>query len=263
MAFLLYFVVILVSAASVLFGLDLMTSPLPSTPPNVPIGRSAHVAPAHVAKPVREAKREADTRTLSPVYPTHPDAPPAQRSQAQTQPQTDGSAGRSAAGAQNQPTPDRPPQQPASSAPAQQQSPSAPAAKAKKSAPQPAVDQTAAPQPAVAQSKGHCDIQACAAAYHSFRASDCSYQSYRGARQVCTRSGTVASAERAISAARRVQPPPPAREASDSHELDEVTRIVRKMTRGREGDVAVQDSRGRIIIVRPADARASVDDFRD
>ena len=49
MSFLIYFFVLLVSAASVLFGLDLMNSPLPNTP-NVPIGRSVQVVsppPAH------------------------------------------------------------------------------------------------------------------------------------------------------------------------------------------------------------------------
>jgi hypothetical protein len=254
MAFLLYFIVILVSAASVLFGLDLMSSPLPSTP-NVPIGRSAQVTPAHVAKPVREAKRDADSRALSPVYPAPPGAPmtPAQAPQWET----NGSAPpRDAAIAQSPPTPDRPPQQPeqqqASSAPAQQQASSGPAQQPKAAASQ---------QRTSAQSKGRCNVQACAAAYHSFRASDCSYLPYPGVRQVCTRSGAVATADarptpRTVYGARRLQPPAMAREASDSHEFDEVTRIVRKMTRGEDGDVVVQDSQGRIIIVHPGPARA-------
>jgi len=308
MAFLLYFVVILVSAASVMFGLDLMTSPLPSTP-NVPIGRSAHVAPAQVGKPVREAKRESDSRALSPVYPAHPDAPaaPIQTTQSQTKSETNGSATRDAAAAQNKSTPSRPPaeassapaqqrawlppeQQPPSSAPAPQQASSAPARQqatsaavqqnaapsststepppAQNAAAEPAADKTAATEAAAAQSKGHCDIQACSAAYHSFRASDCSYQPYGGARQVCTRLGSVASAEarpaaKAVYGARRPQLAATARGAGDSHELDEVTRIVRKMTRGREGDVAVQDSQGRIIVVHPDNARAYADDFGD
>jgi len=279
MAFLLYFIVILVSAASVLFGLDLMSSPLPSTP-NVPIGRSAQVTPAHVAKPVREAKRDADSRALSPVYPAPPGAPmtPAQAPQWET----NGSAPpRDAAIAQSPPTPDRPPQQPeqqqASSAPAQQQESSGPAQQPKAAASQQrtsalapstqsppaaaASAQSAAAEPAVAQSKGRCNVQACAAAYRSFRASDCSYLPYPGVRQVCTRSGAVATADarptpRTVYGARRLQPPAMAREATDSHEFDEVTRIVRKMTRGEDGDVVVQDSQGRIIIVHPGPARA-------
>ena len=281
MAFLLYFIVILVSAASVLFGLDLMSSPLPSTP-NLPIGRSAQLAPAHVAKPVREAKRDADSRALSPVHPTHPDKPTAPvQAQSQTQPQTNGSATREAAVAQTKPAPSVPParEQQASSAPVQEPAP-APAWQQASSAPANAAASTelpaptasarnTAPQPALAQSKGRCDVQACAAAYHSFRASDCSYLPYPGARQVCTRSGGGASVAarpprtKTAYAARWAEPPSTAREAGDKHELDEVTRIVRKMTRGREGDVAVHDSQGRIIIVHPGNARAYVDDFGD
>ncbi|MEJ2436226.1 MAG: hypothetical protein P8Y53_24935, partial [Pseudolabrys sp.] len=45
MAFLLYFVVIVVSVASVLFGIDLASSPLPSMP-NVPVGSTVAQAPA-------------------------------------------------------------------------------------------------------------------------------------------------------------------------------------------------------------------------
>jgi hypothetical protein len=71
MAFLVYFFVLLVSAASVLFGLDLMSSPLPKTP-NVPIGRSVQVT-AQVASPVpvqEPHKKAADEQALTPVYPT-------------------------------------------------------------------------------------------------------------------------------------------------------------------------------------------------
>src|SRR3954447_25013714 len=67
MAFLIYFFVLLVSAASVLCGLDLMSSPLPKTP-NVPIGRSVQVASQ---PPVQEPqKKVADEQALTPVYPT-------------------------------------------------------------------------------------------------------------------------------------------------------------------------------------------------
>ena len=97
MAFLLYFIVILVSAASVLFGLDLATSQLPPTP-NVPIGRSAQVAPAHATKPVREAKRDADTRALTPVYPTRPGVPNAEAQTAPAQTNDSATASRSCVG---------------------------------------------------------------------------------------------------------------------------------------------------------------------
>jgi hypothetical protein len=71
MSFLIYFFVLLVSAASVLFGLDLMNSPLPNMP-NVPIGRSVQV----VAPPLAQREtRAADERALTPVYPTEPSKP--------------------------------------------------------------------------------------------------------------------------------------------------------------------------------------------
>ena len=70
MAFLIYFFVLLVSAASVLFGLDLMNSPLPNMP-NVPIGRSVQVA----SPPMPRERRAADERALTPVYPAAPGKP--------------------------------------------------------------------------------------------------------------------------------------------------------------------------------------------
>jgi BA14K-like protein len=67
MSFIIYFAVLLLTAASVLFGYDLMTSPLP-TMPNVPLGRVAHlVAPA---PPETPAAKRADARALTPIYPT-------------------------------------------------------------------------------------------------------------------------------------------------------------------------------------------------
>ena len=259
MAFLLYFIVILVSAASVLFGLDLATSPLPPTP-NVPIGRSAQVAPAHATKPVREAKRDADTRALTPVYPTRPGVPNAE---AQTAPAQTNDSATSSRSTPSRQAPSAPPEQPAPAAPPpQQQAGASPASTQPPPTKAATALNSAAPEPTVAQSKAHCDVQACAAAYHSFRASDCSYQPYPRVRQVCTRTGGAASAavrpppSKAVYPARRLQPPLTARQASDTHEVDEVTRIVRKMTRGEDGDVAVQDSQGRIIIVHPGSARA-------
>ena len=86
MAFLIYFFVLLVSAASVLFGLDLMSSPLPKTP-NVPIGRSVQVASQ---PPVQEPhKKAADEQALTPVYPTTPGAPKVQAETSGAAPQQD------------------------------------------------------------------------------------------------------------------------------------------------------------------------------
>jgi hypothetical protein len=84
MSFLIYFFVLLVSAASVMFGLDLMNAPLPRTP-NVPIGRPAQVA---VEPPAQDLQRlAADEHVLTSVYPTMSGAPQlqAQSSGAATQ----------------------------------------------------------------------------------------------------------------------------------------------------------------------------------
>jgi hypothetical protein len=86
MSFLIYFFVLLVSAASVLFGIGLATSPLPKTP-DVPMGRSAQAAGTAPASAKQEAQRqaqiqasakEANERALTPVYPTTPGIPKCQ-----------------------------------------------------------------------------------------------------------------------------------------------------------------------------------------
>jgi hypothetical protein len=123
MSFLIYFFVLLVSAASVLFGLDLMSAPLPNTP-NVPIGRSVQVVSPPPARQ-REA-RVADERALTPVYPTEP-------GKAKVQAETSGAASQEQAKEQATLTP--PP------APAATPAPAAPVA-----APAPAASIAQAPQ---------------------------------------------------------------------------------------------------------------------
>jgi hypothetical protein len=271
MAYLFYFMVILVSAASVMFGLDLATSPLPSTP-NVPIGRTAHVVPpaAHVAKHLsKAATRATDDRALSPIYPASPGAPKQQAQAAQSA--TAGAASKQASSKEwlppappAEPTatssqPDTSPTQQAA-APSQPDDKDAAAKTAGNAPPAPRAE----PQPAVAQASApaaaYCDVAACSAAYFSFRASDCSFQPYAGPRRTCARSGGAVTAAapppRPRRAERAAQQAGAARRARDQHEFDEVTRIVRQMTRGEQGDVAVQDSQGRIIVVHPGRARA-------
>jgi BA14K-like protein len=286
MAFLFYFVVVLVTAASVMFGLDLATSPLPPGP-NVPIGRVAYAPPpAHADRASAKAKRAADNRELSPVYPAAPGVP---KEQAKAAEATTGAAVRDAASQEW--LPPAPKTQQAARAPVPQPyaaaSPQQSALRQPRTATSAQPEQAAAtsasqsddndkeaaatstnaavsadvkPQPAVARSTAHCDVAACDAAYHSFRASDCTYQPYQGPRRVCTRTGgtvaSTASSPRRHAVEPRVQEVEASRSARDQHELDEVTRIVRHMTRGEDGDVPVQDSRGRIIIVHPGRARA-------
>lgn len=278
MAFIFYFVVILVTAASVMFGLDLMTSPLPSTP-NVPIGRSAQLATASAGKHVRTVTHEADNRALSPVYPAHPDMPKAKEAKSETT----GSAPPS-----NTPAPP-PPQQRASAAPQnpepQQAASAAPESQhgqhAASTPPQnqqakldPGASQPRAEPPAsaangqspppVAQSNAHCDVQVCAASYHSFRASDCTYQPYGGARQLCMRTGVAAERPRSNYAARPA-PTESRAQASDHDDLASVTRIVRRLTRGDDADRAERDTDGSFIVVRPGRDRgyARFDDDDD
>ena len=88
MSFLIYFFVLLVSAASVLFGLDLVSAPLPKTP-NVPLGRSVQVASAPSQQ---QRKKEADERALTPVHPAAPGSSTETRQAAQTTGQQAGSA---------------------------------------------------------------------------------------------------------------------------------------------------------------------------
>jgi hypothetical protein len=109
MSFVIYIFVLLIGAASVLFGVDLLNSPLHS-PPNVPIGRSIHnigtepavhepkgeseIKPAAQIHTVSEGMRRTATEKtqvhnpeLTPIYPdhseqasvTHPPRKPARR----------------------------------------------------------------------------------------------------------------------------------------------------------------------------------------
>ena len=265
MSFLIYFFVLLVSAASVLFGLDLMTSPLPRTP-NVPIGRSVQVATA----PVQQARRkEADARALTPVRPAAPAAPPAPTVQVQTS----GAAPQDEAKLTPAPQVPPPASQPATAEPK--------AAEVNEAKTEPA----SAPQPAAQQQAvNSCNVQACGAAYHSFRASDCTYQTFGGERRACAiASGAVTAAAAPPRAAKPAQQreaaggrdelrdverivkrqplslqPPPQQRARASRdepranrdEMSEVERIVRHMTRNETGDIPVQDADGRLFIVR-------------
>ena len=248
MSFLIYFFVLLVSAASVLFGLDLMNSPLPNTP-NVPIGRSVQV----VSPPPQQRElRAADERALTPVYPAAPGKP---KVQAET----------SGAGMQEQANLTQP-------APEAKTEPVATAQPAPTAAAEAKMEPAVTAQPATQQASNSCNVQTCAAAYHSFRAADCSYQPADGPRRACTmtRGATTASAPapKPQQAARQatgkdemreverivkrqpLQLTPPARQTAVSGEMSEVERIVRHMTRNESGDIPVQDGEGNIIVVR-------------
>lgn len=300
MAFLLYFFVLLISAAGVMFGLDLATSPLPSTP-NVPIGRSVqHAAsrpePRHVdAQPDAERKvarasdEVAEDRALTPIYPASPG--PAAPMQARPAEPAETTAAEPDAIQQAQ-----------TNAPREETEDTVATVAA----------QTSAPASATASDQ-RCNIDACASAYRSFTSSDCTYQPLQGPRRLCEKPAVTAAApplpepapapaKRAVSVApvkqqqtatrkksrqdelaevervvRRLtsgsrtaraaaQPidlhPQAAAAAADAREMSEVERIVRKMTRGRSaGDISVIDGTGRVIVVHTGESRVQA--YRD
>lgn len=161
MSFLIYLAVLVVAAASALFGLDLLTSPLPE-------------------KTVRQIAITRDATT--PARP-EADEQPATRARNSARPSMSVPLGRPMT-AETTGTPAKDEKQPpASSEPAAQSAAVAPAeAKAEVSA----VDSPAA-QAEAEQSANRCNVDACTAAYQSFRASDCTYQPYSGPRRVCTK----------------------------------------------------------------------------
>lgn len=298
MAFLLYFFVLLISAAGVMFGLDLATSPLPSTP-NVPIGRSVqHAAsrpePRHVdAQPDAERKvarasdEVAEDRALTPIYPASPG--PAAPMQARPAEPAETTAAEPDAIQQGQ-----------TNAPREETEDTVATVAAQTSASTTASDQ-------------RCNIDACASAYRSFTSSDCTYQPLQGPRRLCEKPAVTAAApplpdpapapaKRAVSvdpvkqqqtatrkksrqdelaevervvrrltsgsrtARAAAQPidlhPQAAAAAADAREMSEVERIVRKMTRGRSaGDISVIDGSGRVIVVHTGESRVQA--YRD
>jgi hypothetical protein len=201
MAFLVYFVVMIIASGAVLFGLDVVTAPLPQH-------HAAPPAMSSASKPNKAAKREADAarqdvaannKELTPVYPANPGgvrevvadktasttpgvAPAAPPPVRETSSVTTGVA--PAAAAAEVPAPVQKPAAKTAEAAAPVQKPAVKTAEVSPSS-------NAAPPPApvaqavVQQSAGHCDVQSCASAYHSFRASDCTYQPYEGARRAC------------------------------------------------------------------------------
>ncbi len=229
-----------------MFGLDLVTSPLPPMP-NAPIGRT--VSPAKVQHSLnKKVKRSADINGPSSPHPTSAAGGPDNISS---------QAGEPPAGRQNEQTAiTRSPEQTAATVRPDKlhEEQTAASPPSGNDAPPPTT-MAAIKQSDAAHDRANCDVQACTAAYRSFRATDCSYRPGEGPRRLCTRSGEaitgVAARPRRPRIAGAAEHPEIARSARDRHEIDEITRIVRKMTRGEQGDIAVQDSQGRIIIVHP------------
>jgi BA14K-like protein len=235
MAFVVYLFVLIVSAASVLFGLDLMTAPSPPTP-NVPIGRSVrHIETSaqHDAEKNR-TKAQLDRQKLSPIYPASPPGPNLDIAKTATR------TGEAAS-----------PPTPLQDTPAR-------------------AEQTQA-RSDIQQTQNHCNISACASAYVSFRAADCTYQPYDGPRRLCDKSeGAAATVASGADTSRQQRPTPQDNDAFDeqatahtalrSHsesEDSDAARIVRKMAQGSgEKDITVLSADGRVIVVHSGAAHA-------
>jgi hypothetical protein len=186
MSFLIYLAVLVVAAGSALFGLDLLTAPLPLKP-------AVHVASApstpnkleqRAATQRGEMTEKHANRPMTPLYPANPAGTKDVRTVYPPSNETTGTATTTTQAAADGPpkadnnaTPQvnqlQPQQAAISASPlAKVEEPTAPA-------------QQAPAQPAVQKESNRCDVQACASAYASFRASDCTYQPYEGPRRVC------------------------------------------------------------------------------
>lgn len=151
MAFLVYFVVLLIAGASVLFGLDWLSSPMSPMAPIKPVIQAAKVPPP--------ARTVATTVTPAPPQP-------------EPQPETV--------------TTIAPVTAPAVVAPVA--SVGAPVAAADAEPANAAAVAVPLPQLAVEEKpQAKCDVDACTSAYRSFTAEDCTYQPSVGPRRLCTK----------------------------------------------------------------------------
>lgn len=156
MKYLVAFIVLAISAGSVVFGVEWMSAPMtpmPASPYQLraavpPVVQQAAAAPAEVAKPASPAAETAGKATA-----------PA----------------------------------PVAAAPAQPVQP-APAVAAVTPEPAPLVVPEPEPAQPSTAAVPLCDIQACERAYRSFTASDCTYQPSDGPRRLCTRGNPPAAA---------------------------------------------------------------------
>jgi BA14K-like protein len=166
MPFIFYLSLLLFTASAALFGLDLMTAPLPPTDQAAVSGTVVPPGPERARN--KMARRMADRHdatiegdpqhVLTPIYPANPGGVPVVEQSTSTIANRDTTARHETTGAAPHETTgaamanDRP----ASSA-----------------------------QPVAQQAANSCDVDACAAHYRSFRATDCTYQPYEGPRRFC------------------------------------------------------------------------------
>lgn len=272
MSFLVYFAVLLVAAASALFGLDLLTSPLPPEKPKAQVAGTAQ-PPNKLAR--REAEKLAADKqanaALTPVYPRPADEnnnvrmvyPPTSDTLASVKGETTGS-GKAEADTAQQPVAQQPAQQqaeapqpqPAQPQQALQQALLTPPAPQQQFTPAQPAQSAAAPAatPVTQPSGPQCDVSACAAAYRSFNAADCTYQPFEGGRRLCEKSPAgeqARTAESATPKAPEIKPQRSLRQASDDTRMRDVVRRVKELTARSFDDDDFDDVplRGRRVIV--------------
>jgi hypothetical protein len=278
MSFLAYFVVLVVAVGSVLFGLDMLTAPLPPMPAQKAI-HAAGTLPPQPATAVPRTREDGPNAALSPVYPVrHADpateAPAPQPAATVANNNTEAASTAAAPPQVNAPVTPQTIQgataQPlpaalsaraetTGSAPAATASVPATAAPAAPALAQPAATASVQPvaqpqtpaQPVTQQTQNQCDVPACSAAYQSFRASDCSYQPFEGARRLCEK--PPESGQRLASEPREPRMQPALRKPNRDAELRDVERSVRQMTDSEAAAVDPQmpdQAPGRVIVIR-------------
>ncbi len=225
MKFIVYVAVLLIAAAGLAFGLDLLTAPPKKLEANAAKPASAAVRQI----PIKEATAEQNgdpNNQLSPIYPAAP--------------------------GKDLPVKDAPVQAAAKEAP-KPATQTAPLATPQTSGRAPAAPVSGST--ATIASAGACNFDACTAAYRSFRASDCSYQPFDGERKICDAgqgaqaAATVPSTQTSIPPARQ-EPSAQVQnnqKTRDQRDLEAATRTVRSLPPQESRESARDDGRDVVV----------------
>jgi hypothetical protein len=235
MSFVVYLAVLIVAAASALFGLDLLTAPLPPKPlaqvASVTKGTPEKLSQRQAEK--EQADKQANNRALSPVFPAAPGESKDVRTVYPPANETTGANHADTAAAPAQAEAKQGETNPAAETKPTVQAAATPddRSEAQQGAAAAAIPATA---PVAQQSAGRCDIQACTQAYSSFRTADCTYQPFSGPRRVCGKPGsaqrrTATTTYRPRAADARAQRDTRNWDPRRNPELDDAARRVQQM----------------------------------
>ena len=194
MPFLAYVLVMIVAVGSLLFGVEVITTPPPQKSAVEATGVPSKLAQREADR--REEKNEGDaSRPLTPIYPANPGGKTYVSASYATSNQSQAVANETT-GAEVAVGP-------------QADAKAATSALTAAEAAQPQLEQTSQPtklqqdahvnrpvQAVAERSANHCEVQACASTYASFHTSDCTYQPYDGPRRVCAAAPQQRSAQR-------------------------------------------------------------------